>query len=231
VASGEVAAEGADAVAAVESGEVAAVASGEVAAEGADAVATPPPSRVQGPGPRAQGPEDADAVATPPPSPPLPPHGDDHTETTHGSVVGAVEEASAAAAEARRAVEGLLGEQGPGSSEQGAWASAEAMALAQAQMEAAAEVVQLAQMVAMAESSGAPSSMNDMAMETNQEMQLVMDKIKIGRVVARMRIRPVVLAFEAWKELVEEVKLERAGGGVEAADADTSLMVGDAMGN
>ena len=64
-----------------------------------------------------------------------------------------------------------------------------------------------------------------------RRMQLVLDKIKIGRVVARMRIRPVVLAFEAWKELVEEAKLERAGGGREAADADGSLVVGDAMGN
>ena len=50
-------------------------------------------------------------------------------------------------------------------------------------------------------------------------MQFVLDKIKVGRVVARMRIRPAVLAFEAWKEFVEEAKLERAGGG-DAADTD-----------
>ena len=78
----------------------------------------------------------------------------------------AMEEASAAAAAVKQTVEGLL--EG-GQAEQGAWASAEAMALAQAQMEAAAEVMELAQMVAMSESSGEPSSVSEMAAETSRQ--------------------------------------------------------------
>ena len=39
-----------------------------------------------------------------------------------------------------------------------------------------------------------------------------MDKIKIARVITRMRIRPAVLAFGAWKDMVEAAKLDRDGG-------------------
>ena len=39
-----------------------------------------------------------------------------------------------------------------------------------------------------------------------------MDKIKIARVITRMRIRPAVLAFEAWVDMVEAAKLDRNGG-------------------
>ena len=58
-------------------------------------------------------------------------------------------------------------------------------------------------------------------------MKLVMDKIKIARVITRMRIRPAVLAFEAWKDAVEAAKLDDRDGSVGDGTGSSTRGSGD----
>ena len=51
------------------------------------------------------------------------------------------------------------------------------------------------------------------------EAAAINQKLKIARVIARMRIKPAVLAFQEWRELVEDAKLERANPEVAKAKA------------